>query len=81
MRILIQVILPFSTNSCLFYMVLLGCAWSGGLPNWEEGKWFWFILLGIALSVGLFIFQPQDRAQTLNTRHHNWKWKRKGKHK
>ena len=58
MRILIQVIIPLLAPIVAYF---LWSYWDArrrgkGLPNWEEGKWFWFILLGIFLSTASLIY-------------------------
>ena len=53
MRILLQIIVPLITPIVVY---LLWAYWDTkrqgrGLPSWEEGKWFWAILLGVFLAV------------------------------
>ena len=58
MRIFLHVILP------LFLPIILYAIWSKidakrkgkGLPNWEEGHWFWVIIIGFILTAGSLIY-------------------------
>ena len=59
MRIFIQVILPLLAPAIL-YAIWTNAArrrsGQGGLPGWEEGHWFWMIVAGFVLVVGIFVF-------------------------
>jgi len=58
MRIFIQVILP------LVAPVILYSIWSywdakrqgKGMPSWENGNWFWAVVIGVILSVTMLIY-------------------------
>ena len=66
MRIFLQVILP------LIAPIVIYTTWAyfdakrqgKGLPNWEEGHWFWVILLGVFLSVASLIYFATTGAGT-----------------
>ena len=58
MRVFLQIILPLITP------ILLYSIWSyweakrkgRGFPSWEEGNWFWAIIIGVCLSAGTLIY-------------------------
>ena len=58
MRMFLHVILP------LFLPIILYAVWSKfnakrqgkDLPNWEEGHWFWIIILGFIFTAGSLIY-------------------------
>ena len=58
MRMFLHIILP------LFLPLILYIIWSKfgakrkgeGLPNWEEGHWFWVIILGFIFTAGSLIY-------------------------
>jgi hypothetical protein len=58
MRIFLHIILP------LFLPVILYAIWSKidakrkgeGFPNWEEGHWFWVIIVGFIFTAGSLIY-------------------------
>ena len=59
MRILIQIVIPLVTPIIIYALwVYIDSKRKGsGIPGWEDGKWFWVILLGICLSISsLFYF-------------------------
>jgi len=66
MRIFLQVILPLITPIVVY---TLWAYWDAkrqgkGLPTWEEGHWFWVILLGVFLSVASLIYFATKGADT-----------------
>ena len=58
MRILLQVVLP------LVAPIIIYSIWSyweakrqgKGLPSWEDGNWFWAIVVGVFLSAATLIY-------------------------
>lgn len=57
-RIFLEILLPLLTPIALY------AVWAHfdanrkgvGMPNWEEGHWFWVIVLGALLSVGTVVY-------------------------
>jgi hypothetical protein len=58
MRIFLHIILP------LFLPIILYAIWAKidakrkgeGLPNWEEGHWFWVIIVGFIFTAGSLVY-------------------------
>ena len=66
MRIFIQIILPLVTPIIIYSLWAYWSAKRKGksLPNWEEGQWFWVILVGVFLSVASVVYLATGGADT-----------------
>ncbi len=66
MRIFIQIILPLVTPIIIYSLLAYWSAKRKGksLPNWEEGQWFWVILVGVFLSVASLVYFATGGADT-----------------
>ena len=58
MRIFLQIILPLITPIVLYS---IWSYWEAkrqgkGIPSWEEGNWFWAIIVGVFLTVVTLIY-------------------------
>ena len=66
MRIFLQIILPLITPIVLYSI------WSyyeakrqgKGIARWEEGHWFWAIVIGVFLSAGTLVYFATTGADT-----------------
>jgi hypothetical protein len=57
-RIVLEIILPLLTPIALYAVwAHFDAKRTGkGMPSWEEGHWFWVILLGAALAVATVVY-------------------------
>ncbi|MCW9034991.1 MAG: hypothetical protein OQK35_07700 [Alphaproteobacteria bacterium] len=56
MRILLQYVLPILAPLIIYVTWLLLRGKGKKLPNWDEGLWFWLILLGLVFGMISLIF-------------------------
>ena len=57
-RIILEILLPLVTPIALYSVwAHFDAKRKGrGMPGWEEGHWFWVILLGAALSIATVVY-------------------------
>lgn len=57
-RIILEILLPLLTPIALYALWVHVDAKRQGksMPSWEEGHWFWVILLGAALAVASVVY-------------------------
>jgi hypothetical protein len=58
LRIVVEILLPLLTPITLYALwTHVDAKRTGkGMPSWEEGHWFWVILLGGALAIATVVF-------------------------
>jgi hypothetical protein len=58
MRILLHIFLPLITPLILYSIwAKIDAKRKGkGLPDWEEGQWFWILVVGFVLTAGSLIY-------------------------
>lgn len=58
LRVFLDIVIPLATPVALYALwAHIDARRKGkGMPNWEEGHWFWVILLGGCLSIATVVW-------------------------